>query len=259
MIVRKWVSCYNVLKEVVVMDYLLMEKKHFEQLTKEVDQNKVKAVLDNFKVTYAYDAVHVEGTNSITLDEALTLQRVSSSSAASELEQKELLNHIKAFEMVIKAVEENMPMSEDFIKDVHQQILEGIMPGGLYRQMNVGLIGSIHQPPDYVKVYDRMRRMMNHLDFEFSGTTIEKAAYIHLSIAKIHPFLDGNGRLGRLLMNYYLMADGYLPISINDAIKGEYFEALDQFKLEKSSKKLETIIKNLLLKRYEEVNKELEA
>ncbi len=241
------------------MDFLLMEKKHFEQLSKEVDQLKFQEVLDNFKVKYAYDAVHVEGTNSITLDEAFTLQRVSSSSKVSETEQKELLNHIKAFEMVLHAVDNNIPMSEDLIKDVHQQILDGIMPGGLYRQVNVGLIGSIHQPPDYVKVYDRMRRMMNHLDFEFSGNTIEKAAYIHLSIAKIHPFLDGNGRLGRLMMNYYLMADGYLPISINDKVKHEYFEALDQFKLEKSSKKLETIIKNLLLKRYEEVNKELEA
>lgn len=241
------------------MDFLLMEKKHFEQLRKEVDQKKYQQVCDNFKVKYAYDAVHVEGTNSITLDEALTLQRVSGSSQVSETEQKELLNHIKAFEMVLHAVENKIPMSEDLIKDVHQQILDGIMPGGLYRQMNVGLIGSIHQPPDYVKVYDRMRRMMNHLDFEFSGNTIEKAAYIHLSIAKIHPFLDGNGRLGRLMMNYYLLADGYLPISINDQVKAEYFESLDQFKLEKSSKKLETIIKNLLLKRYEEVNKELEA
>ena len=61
------------------------------------------------------------------------------------------------------------------------------------------------------------------------------------------------------MMNYYLMADGYLPISINDEIKEEYFDSLDQFKLEKSSKKLEDIIKRLLLKRYEEVNKELEA
>ena len=241
------------------MDILLMEKNNFDQLKKEVDQNKLKEVLENFKVTYAYDAVHVEGTNSITLDEALTLQRVSSSSQVSETEQKELLNHIKAFEMVEAAVKNKVPMSEDFIKDVHQQILDGIMPGGLYRQMNVGLIGQIHQPPDYVKVYDRMRRMMNHLDFEFEGSTIEKAAYIHLSIAKIHPFLDGNGRLGRLMMNFYLMEDGYLPISINDDIKQQYFESLDQFKLEKSSKKLETIIKNLLLKRYEEINKELEA
>ncbi|MGI6359527.1 MAG: Fic family protein [Acholeplasmatales bacterium] len=241
------------------MDVLLMEKKHFEQLKKEVDGRKLKEVFDNFKVKYAYDAVHVEGTNSITLDQAFTLEKVSSDSKISELEQKELLNHIKAFEMVIDALERKVPMSEDFIKDVHQQVLDGIMPGGLYRQMNVGLRGSIHQPPDYVKVYDRMRRMMDYLDFEFKGSTIEKAAYIHLSISKIHPFLDGNGRLGRLMMNYYLMADGYLPISINDEIKEEYFSALDQFKLEKSSKKLEEIIKRLLLKRYEEVNKELEA
>lgn len=243
----------------MAMKLLLIEKNNFEQLLKEADQSKVTQIKEDFKVKYAYDAVHIEGTNSITLDEAFTLQKVLSSSTVSELEQKELLNHIKAFEMVINAVQDKVPMSEDLIKDIHQQILDGIMPGGLYRQVNVGLIGSIHQPPDYVKVYDRMRRMMNHLDFEFEGDAFAKASYIHLSISKIHPFLDGNARLGRLLMNYYLMADGYIPISIPDTIKAEYFSSLDQFKLEKSSKKLEAIIKDLLLKRYEEVNRKLEA
>ena len=60
------------------------------------------------------------------------------------------------------------------------------MPGGLYRQMNVGLRGSIHQPPDYVKVYDRMRRMMDYLDFEFKGSTIEKA---HIFIYQFQKFI----------------------------------------------------------------------
>lgn len=234
-------------------ELLLVEKNHLKEILKEQKDDKY-ALLDNdFKIRLAYDAVHIEGTNSVTLEEAYTLKNVVKEHTLSELEQKELLNHVKAYEFIKESALKASPITEEFIKDIHQMILDEIMPGGLYRQVNVGLKGSIHQPPDYVKVYDRMKKLINYLDFEFKGDAIEKAAYVHLSIAKIHPFLDGNGRLGRLLMNYCLLIDGYLPISIDEKVKIEYFESLDSFKLEKSTKKLEDIITKLLLVRYNEV------
>lgn len=238
-------------------DLLLVEKNHLEEILKDINEKKYKEVLDKFIIKYAYDAVHIEGSNSITLEEAYTLRSVDKEHKLSELEQKELLNHVKAYEFILKSSKKKTPITEEFIKDVHQLILDEIMPGGLYRQVNVGLKGSIHQPPDYVKVYDRMKKFINYLDFEFKGDAIEKAAYVHLSISKIHPFLDGNGRLGRLLMNYCLISEGYLPISIDENVKLDYFNALDSFKLEKSTKKLEEIIIKLLLIRYNEVILEL--
>lgn len=235
---------------------LELEKKHYIEAIKDAKEDVLRKIEDDFKIEYAHDAVHIEGKNSITLKEAYTLEKVDSTSRISETEQKELLNHLKAYDLIKKAVADKTPVTEDFIKDIHQQLLEDIMPGGLYRQVNVGLKG-LHQPPDYVKVYDRMRRLMDDLDFNFKGTAIEKAAYIHLTIGKIHPFIDGNGRLGRLMMNYYLLLDGYLAISINDKVRKEYFEALDQFKLEKTMDKMVALIEKLLLERYQSVSKEL--
>lgn len=234
-------------------ELLLVEKNHLKEILKEQENDRYILIDNDFKIRLAYDAVHIEGTNSVTLEEAYTLKKVIKEHTLSELEQKELLNHVRAYEFINEHAKKQTPISEEFIKDIHQIILDEIMPGGLYRQVNVGLKGSIHQPPDYVKVYDRMKRLINHLDFEFVGDAIEKAAYVHLSIAKIHPFLDGNGRLGRLLMNYCLIRDGYLPISIDEKVKIEYFESLDSFKLEKTTKKLEDIIVKLLLVRYNEV------
>lgn len=234
-------------------ELLLVEKNHLKEILKEQKNKKYASIDHDFKIRLAYDAVHIEGTNSVTLEEAYTLQKVIKEHTLSELEQKELLNHVRAYEFIKEHAKKNTAITEEFIKDVHQIILDEIMPGGLYRQVNIGLKGSIHQPPDYVKVYDRMKRLINHLDFEFKGDAIEKAANVHLTIAKIHPFLDGNGRLGRLLMNYCLIKEGYLPISIDENVKIEYFEALDSFKLEKTSKKLEDIIIKLLLIRYNEV------
>ncbi len=234
-------------------ELLLVEKNHLKEILEEQKQDQYAHIDNDFKIKNAYDAVHIEGTNSVTLEEAYTLKKVIKEHTLSELEQKELLNHMKAYEYIKSAAKKDTPITEEFIKDVHQLILDEIMPGGLYRQVNIGLKGSIHQPPDYVKVYDRMKRLINYLDFEFKGDAIEKAAYVHLTIAKIHPFLDGNGRLGRLLMNYCLIKEGYLPISIDENVKIEYFESLDSFKLEKTTKKLEDIIIKLLLVRYNEV------
>lgn len=237
-------------------DLLELEKKNFLILKEETDSKVLNKINEEFEIRYAHDAVHIEGKNVITLKEAYSLKEVTETSNVSEREQKELLNHRKAYRFVLEASLDKLPISEEFIKDTHQLLLGDIMPGGLYRQVNVGLKG-LHQPPDYVKVYDRMKKLIDDLEFNFKGTTIEKSAYVALTISKIHPFIDGNGRVSRLMLNYYLISDGYLPISISEKDKTAYFEALDQFKLEKKMTKMVSLIEKLLLERYEEVNKKI--
>ena len=164
-----------------------------------------------------------------------------------------LFRSVKAYEFIKKAVVDKQPLTEDFVKDLHQIILEDIMNGGLYRQVNIQMMGSSHQPPDHVKVYDRMKKFFINLE-EFEGDAIERACYVHLSISKIHPFVDGNGRLARLLMNFVLIQNDYLPISISrDYIKA-YFTALDTFKEEKDMTPMINLVSELLLKRYNDVN-----
>lgn len=237
-------------------DLLELEKNNFLILKKETDPQVLKKFSEEFEIKYAHDAVHIEGKNLITIEEAYSMKEVSLKSNISEREQKELLNHLKAFKFVIEAVKNKTPMTEELVKDTHQLLLEDIMPGGLYRRVNVGLKGA-HQPPDYVKVYDRMKKLIDDLEFNFKGTTIERSAYVALTISKIHPFIDANGRVSRLMLNYYLLADDYLPISISDKDKDAYFEALDEFKLQKEMTKMVRLIEKLLLERYEEVNQKI--
>lgn len=237
-------------------ELLELEKKNFSILKKEIEPKVLKNLEEEFEVKYAHDAVHIEGKNVITLKEAYSLKEVTKESNISEREQKELLNHRKAFRFVVEAVKNKTIITEEFIKDAHQLLLGDIMPGGLYRQVNVGLKGQ-HQPPDYVKVYDRMKKLIDELEFSFQGTAIQKSAYVALTISKIHPFIDGNGRVSRLMLNYCLMLDDYLPISINKNNRQEYFEALDEFKLEKRMTKMVKLIEKLLLERYNEINQKL--
>lgn len=233
------------------------EQKHLLNIIKDVKEEVLMALDKEFGIMYAHDAVSIEGKNSITLDEAYTLNLAKSLVNRSECEQKELLNHLEAFKMVNVAVKEKQPMTEELIKDIHQVLLEGIMAGGLYRQVNVGLIGKTHQPPDYVKVYDRMKKYMVKLN-DFEGNAIELACYAHLGISKIHPFIDGNGRLARLVMNYYLMSAGYLPVSISTEHKKAYFNSLDLFKETKDMTPMVSFITSLLIKRYNDYIQALE-
>ena len=80
---------------------------------------------------------------------------------------------------------------------------------------------------------------------------IKLACYAHLQLAKIHPFLDGNGRLSRLMMNFILMKNGLLPISIPVKRRLEYFTLLEEFKVNKNPQPFEEFIYNLLDSEYD--------
>ncbi len=238
-------------------DLLELEKRHFLELKEQKDNSKLKELEEEFKVKYAYDTVYIAGGNTITLEEAYALQKVSPEERISEREQKEFLNHIKAYDFILESIS-SKEITEDFIKDVHQLLLSDILPGGLYRQVNVRLVG-LHQPPDYIKVYDRMKKMIDKLNEKFEGGAIEKAAYTLLTVSKIYPFISGNGRLGRLLMNYYLLQDGYIAISVGKEYRDIYFEAIDDFKVNKTMDKMIELIKTLLMNRYNELNEQLDT
>ncbi|HCZ23872.1 MAG TPA: Fic family protein, partial [Acholeplasmataceae bacterium] len=175
----------------------------------------------------------------------------------SEREQKEILNHLKAFEYVIKEAKTQKPFNEEKLKDIHEILVEGIFQGGVYRNVNINIFGATHQPPDYVKVYDRMAKFFVNLE-QFDGTPLELATYAHASIAKIHPFVDANGRLAKLVLNYFLIKHNYLPISIPLEERENYIAYLESFKIEKDLNPLTLFFKELLIKRYENVLKELD-
>lgn len=253
--------CYNQIKEGAVIDMekdlLEVQVKHLSNVLKECDSKQVEKMEDRFKLSYTCDAVGM-------CDKILTIEDVERISKAkalpdfSEREQKEILNHLNAFQYVVKEVHDHRTFSEEFIKDIHEKLVVGIFPGGVYRNVNISIFGAAHQPPDHIKVYERMGRFFNTLN-EFKGSDLERATYAHASIAKIHPFVDANGRLAKLVLNYFLIKSNYLPISIPLDQMDEYIKNLEIFKVEKDIKPLTAFFRNLLIKRYEIVLSELDV
>jgi Fic family protein len=238
-------------------DLLEVERKHLSNVVNECELAQIEEYERKFALIYTYDAVGMEGHNRIPYDDVKRLSHAKALLGYSEREQKEILNHLKAFEFIKQQAKNNQPFNEEIMKDIHEILVEGIFQGGVYRNVNINIFGASHQPPDYVKVYDRMSRFFRDIEV-FEGTPIEKATYAHASIAKIHPFVDANGRLAKLVLNYFLMLAGYLPITIPLDLRESYIENLEIFKTEKELKPLTEFFKGLLIKQYEEMLKELD-
>jgi len=238
-------------------DLLEVERQHLSNVVKECELKAIEAYEMKFALDYTYDAVGMEGKNRIPYEEVARISYTKALLGYSEREQKEILNHLKAFDFVKKEAKENKPFTEEILKDIHEILVDGIFQGGVYRNVNINIFGASHQPPDYVKVYDRMSRFFRDIE-HFEGNIIEKATYAHASIAKIHPFVDANGRLAKLVLNYFLMLGGYLPISIPLDQRENYIEKLEVFKSEKDLTPLVEFFRTLLIEQYEQILKELD-
>ncbi|MFP4186647.1 MAG: Fic family protein [Acholeplasmataceae bacterium] len=231
---------------------------NLSNILQECDEAQVQDVEKKFAIVYTYDAVGMEGKNRVPFEDVKRLLNTKDLLEYSEREKKEILNHVKAFEYVAREAKRNVAFDEEKLKDIHEILVDGIFQGGIYRNVNIQIYGANHQPPDYVKVYDRMSKYFQALDEDWDDP-IRKAVFAHASIQKIHPFLDGNGRLATLVMNYILIENDYLPVSIPLDLRPAYFEKLETFKVEKKIDPLVDLIKDLLLKRYEDVLKTLEV
>jgi Fic family protein len=119
------------------------------------------------------------------------------------------------------------PFTEHVIKSIHQLILKEIDNAGVYRKENVLIAGAEHTPPNHILVAEQMADLMKETE-QFKGHPLERAARLHINFVKIHPFVDGNGRTARLLMNLDLMKAGLQPVVIKAADRLSYYEALDK-------------------------------
>ena len=227
----------------------LLEKQQFlAENIHLIPQDELNTYHLNFIEALTKNSSTIEG-ESITLAQVIQIIKGINISGDSVLHRR-VFNHYQAYKMVEERAMQQLPLTEDFMKDVHEVLLDGITPGGMYRRVNITVNGSSYIPCDYVKLYDRMGKFFYELD-HFEGDPVELATFTHLQIAKIHPFIDGNGRLARLMMNYQLISHGFLPISISVKHKEEYFKSLEEFKVNKNDQLFKEMVMNLLNKKYD--------
>lgn len=188
-----------------------------------------KNIMDRWlKMELAYTSNAIEGNTLTRKETALVIEEDITSSPKPINDYLEARNHAKAYDYIIEHITEDLQVTECTILQIHKIILSGIddMNAGFYRSVRVRISGSQTVLPNPLKVPALMQ--------EFSDWLIQKhtnplltAIEAHYKLVSIHPFIDGNGRTARLLMNMLLLCNGYAPIIIRPIDRKRYLSAIE--------------------------------
>ncbi|ENA27135.1 hypothetical protein HMPREF1487_09348 [Pseudomonas sp. HPB0071] len=178
---------------------------------------------------WTYHSNAIEG-NTLTLRETKVVLEGITVGGKSIVEHLEAINHSEAIHYIEDIVANQEPLSEWQIRNIHSVVLKGIDQehAGVYRQENVVISGASTIPPDHLQLRDAMADLIDWYQSSTDLHPVERAAQLHTRFVKIHPFVDGNGRTARLLLNFELMRNGITPAIINEKERATYYEALDE-------------------------------
>ena len=208
---------------------VLDENKQKLDSKRPLPKETLKSLEDNFKLEWTYNSNAIEG-NTLTLKETKVVLEGITIGGKTIREHLEAINHKEAIEFLEELVKDNNELSEMDIKNIHAIVLKGIdnENAGRYRTENVIISGASHIPPDAIIVPESMEKLIYRYDeWKEKYHPIIVAALLHAEFVKIHPFIDGNGRTARLLMNFEVMKNGYPPIIIKNEERHKYYDALD--------------------------------
>lgn len=208
------------------IDSLAAELKAMRPL----NETELKRLRDEFIIENTYDSNAIEG-NTLTLREtALVLEGVTIGEKPLK-DHLEAIGHKEAFGYVMELAEANTELTERVIKDIHTLVLMNDRENkGKYRSVPVKISGAVHVPPQPYLVAEQMGTLIaEYADIRARKHVIEAAAEFHLRFEGIHPFIDGNGRTGRLVLNLELIKAGLLPVNIKFADRRKYYAAFDSY------------------------------
>ncbi|WP_404348090.1 Fic family protein [Sutcliffiella horikoshii] len=207
-----------------------------DQKKKQLDQKRplpkhtLNSLREKMLVEWTYHSNAIEG-NTLTMNETKVVLEGITVGGKTMREHLEVINHRDAILYVEDIVQKGEPFSEWQIKNLHRLVLKGIHDdyAGVYRDQQVFIAGAQHTPPPHFRIQEEMEKMMKWFNNEAQELhAIDRAAKLHAIFLGIHPFIDGNGRTSRLLLNLELMKAGYPPIIFKIQNRLAYYEALDK-------------------------------
>lgn len=191
-------------------------------------EGEVERLTEEFVIEYTYNSNAIEG-NTLTLRETDMVLRGLTIDQKPLKDHMEAVGHKEAFDFVRDLVKEQAVLSESIIKQIHYLVLaDKKQDRGVYRRVPVRIMGAQHAPVQPYLIQPKMEQLLE----EYKNSTehiIPRLARFHIEFERIHPFIDGNGRTGRLLVNLELMKAGYPPIDIKFTDRIAYYNAFDEY------------------------------
>lgn len=215
-------------KSAISLLEIIDQKKAELDKCRPLTAGEVERLNEEFTVEYTYNSNAIEG-NTLTLRETDMVLRGLTIDQKPLKDHMEAVGHKEAFDFVCELVRDNVPISERVIQQTQYLVLADKKDDrGVYRRVPVRIMGAQHEPVQPYLIQPRMEQLM--LSFaESTEHIITKLARFHIEFEGIHPFIDGNGRTGRLLVNLELMKAGYPPIDIKFTDRIAYYKAFDEY------------------------------
>jgi Fic family protein len=210
------------------------KKRELDRL-RPLSASSVRKLNEQFTLEWIYNSNAIEG-NTLSLRETeMVLARGLTIGNKSLKEHFEAINHKEGIAFLERFIQKKKNLDEDFIKDIHRIILKNIddEEAGNYRRTNVRIVGAVHIPPNPLKIQKLINEFLDwYHQNEYLMPIPELAAWVHYKFVHIHPFVDGNGRTTRLLMNLVLMQKGYPPAVILNVDRKKYYRVLREADLD---------------------------
>ncbi len=205
-------------------------KKELLSSVRPLTEGEVERLREEFMVEFTYNSNAIEG-NTLTLKEtAMALEGITVDKKPLK-DHMEAIGHRDAFLFVQDIAMKEIPLSESVIKQIHSLVLiDRPDDRGVFRRIPVRIMGAYTEPVQPYRIEPELNALLTkNEERKFKMGTIERIARFHLEFEGIHPFVDGNGRTGRLILNLDLIRNGYPPINVKFTDRKKYYDAFDEY------------------------------
>lgn len=188
-----------------------------------IETKNIDKIRSFWRVGLTYSSNAVEGNTLTESETKVILEDGLTVSGKPLREHYEAVGHAEAFDFLMGTY--NKGVSKGAMKELHRLFYHRIDSGkaGVYRAENVLITGTDYVPPSFEEVPERMRKFL--VSIKENRHPILQAVDSHMGLVDVHPFVDGNGRIARLVMNLFLLKNGYPVVGVPPIYRSQYIEA----------------------------------
>ncbi len=202
------------------------------------------------EVALTHHSTAIEGNTLTQSETQIVIEKGITIGGKSLVDHLEVIGHKEALDFVLELADEGSPLGEREIREIHSLVMKGQANGdsGRYRNLDVKAAGTEHVYPSHLKIQELMESFVAWLNGHSEVHPVDFATEAHLRFVTIHPFRDGNGRVGRLLLNLLLLRHGYPIAVLHVSQRAEYIGALERIQAGGSCDALDVLIRGAVAK-----------
>ena len=233
------------------IDELKAKINSFRPLT----ENVLKQINAYFKISFTYTSNAIEG-NTLSLSETKIIIEDGITIGGKPIKDHlEVIGQANAYDLLFDIAQNYNDITEEVILKLHHMLYNNIeeSKAGKYRDCNVLITGSEYELPKYNEIPQLMKNFCVEIsNKKASMHPVEFSAWLHERLVSIHPFIDGNGRTARLIMNLALLQAGYNIITIPPVVRNDYIFALQEAQLKNNVQPFINFISEMVLEAQKE-------